>query len=152
MNISEKIAFNYLCENGYTENDIRFQCHKSPDFITSDNKLWEVKRLARNSIYFTYNQMSEFPEHDVNVIITTNKEIICIMPYSEISHIIMNNGTVHLNTFVFCFLDERHLLYNQMRCDWLKYREEHAAEIEEMAVIWLAEQEQRAALKVTPIR
>lgn len=136
MNESEKVAFKYLCEQGYLETDIKFQSRSSPDFITLDNKKWEVKRVFHNSIFFTYSQKYEFPKHDINVIITTKKEIVCVIPYSEISTIITENGTAHLNEKFFCVLDEMDLLFNKIRCDWLKYQEEHKEELEEMAMEW----------------
>lgn len=62
MNCREKHAYNYLLSLGYAEKDIKFNKMASPDFITSDGKLWEVKPDMTLSIHnFTWKQLYCMP-------------------------------------------------------------------------------------------
>ena len=143
MKESEVVAFNYLCNNGYSVKDISFRSAISPDFITSDNKMWEVKLVRQNHISFTYNQILGFHNKDVNIILTTDKDVVCILPFETIEPIINDSGGVNLTKSIFCMLDSTRMLLNKIRCEWLNYRKEHAEEIEEAADQWLKEREKQ---------
>jgi len=59
MDITEKKAYNWLLTKGYTPKDIIFQKRKNPDFLTSDGKGFEAKRLRQRTLWFTSNQFEE---------------------------------------------------------------------------------------------
>lgn len=57
MNQSETKAKRWLLEQGYKEIDIVFQGRGTPDFLCSDGKKYEVKRLYGHGIWFHQGQM-----------------------------------------------------------------------------------------------
>jgi len=59
MDKTEKKAYDWLMTKGYTPKDIIFQKRKNPDFLTSDGKGFEAKRLRQRTLWFTSNQFEE---------------------------------------------------------------------------------------------
>jgi len=57
MSLIEKKAFDWLLRQGYREEDITYNPNSTPDFVTSDGRGWEVKRLYKGRIEFTKNQL-----------------------------------------------------------------------------------------------
>ncbi|RLE79767.1 MAG: hypothetical protein DRJ51_07150, partial [Thermoprotei archaeon] len=58
MNKTEKKAYRWLLRR-YSKEDIIFQRRKNPDFLTTDGKGYEAKRLYGNTIWFTQRQFEE---------------------------------------------------------------------------------------------
>jgi len=59
MNKTEQKAYRWLLQHGYSEKDIVYQRRRSPDFLTSDKKGFEVKKLyGKNVIKFGPTQFS----------------------------------------------------------------------------------------------
>ena len=58
MNKTEKKAYRWLLQR-YSKEDIIFQRRKNPDFLTTDGKGYEAKRLYGNTIWFTQRQFEE---------------------------------------------------------------------------------------------
>jgi len=50
MNRSEKICFEWIKEQGYSEDEIFYQQTKTPDFICKNGKRFEAKRLYGDQI------------------------------------------------------------------------------------------------------
>ncbi|MBC8521368.1 MAG: hypothetical protein H8D26_05195, partial [Methanomicrobia archaeon] len=72
MNKAEIIAFELLKKRGYEEEDIIYQGTKNPDFICTDGKRFEVKRIyGRNELLFTQKQMKELQNDDKILVINT---------------------------------------------------------------------------------
>jgi len=65
MNQIELLGFEWLRKHGYEEKDIRFNCNKSPDFICSDGKRYEVKKIQKNQILFYPIQITSLKEDDI---------------------------------------------------------------------------------------
>jgi len=72
MNKTELLGFEWLKKQGYKNKDIKFRCNKSPDFICSDGKRYEVKIIMGRSILFYPIQIKSFKKNDV--ILVFNKE------------------------------------------------------------------------------
>lgn len=66
MNKTEEKALGWLISENYKHQDIIFK--KTPTFITSDNKKFEVKRLYGNQIIF-YNKQYQILKNLNNIII-----------------------------------------------------------------------------------
>ena len=65
MNKSETKAKRWLVEKeGYKETDIVFQSVRTPDFLCSDGKSYEVKRLYQRTIWFYNTQIQQIRERE----------------------------------------------------------------------------------------
>lgn len=73
MNTTEQKAFNWLLTQGYTNKDIVFQKRETPDFLTSDNKGYEVKLLYGNVVWLYNNQIEELYNMDNTFVIVFDK-------------------------------------------------------------------------------
>lgn len=80
MNKIEVKAFKYLIEEmGYSKNSIKFRCHASPDFITSDGCGYEIKRNVSNCIYFQKSQFEKLKNvNNVYILVFNDNEDIPI--------------------------------------------------------------------------
>jgi len=89
MNVIEAKAFKYLTEKmGYLENDIKFQPNASPDFVTSDNRGYEIKTCIGNNIYFHKSQFELLKKlNNIDILVfRKNEEMpISIFPTNIIS-------------------------------------------------------------------
>ncbi len=57
MNKVQQKAYNWLISQNYNEKNIVFQARKTPDFLTSDGKGFEVKLLyGKSTIWFFDSQ------------------------------------------------------------------------------------------------
>lgn len=66
MNKTEILAFELLKKRGYKEGDIAYQGSKNPDFVCSDGKRFEIKRIyGKNELLFTERQMKELKGTDI---------------------------------------------------------------------------------------
>jgi hypothetical protein len=86
MTLSKKIVENWLLENGYSKEDIKFNKKGPPDFILSDGRKIQVKRLYSNLIYFTQKEVEELSD-STEVFIVDEKvsnPIVAIIPFSEV--------------------------------------------------------------------
>ena len=94
MNKAEKIGYNFLLELGYKPKQIVFDAHSSPDFMTFDNKGWEVKDVGRGKTsHFTMNQLS-FMSLDVNIIVIKNNGVLQVAP---LWFVLQSNGIIRKN-------------------------------------------------------
>lgn len=85
MNASEKVAYQYLQTLGYTDSQIEFQSRRSPDFLTSDGKGWEVKLIRQNSITFSQVQINQLKMHsDVAIILVRDAQVKSIKPLNTL--------------------------------------------------------------------
>lgn len=77
MNKAEMLAFELLKKRGYKEEDIIYQGSKNPDFVCSDGKRFEVKRVyGKNELLFTEKQMEELRDTDTILVFDTeHKEL-----------------------------------------------------------------------------
>ncbi len=69
MNQSERKLEQLLLSRGYTPEEILYQPGKSPDFVTSDGKGWEAKRLYGEKIIFYPRQRAKLQEAGVTVLV-----------------------------------------------------------------------------------
>lgn len=78
MNKAEMLAFELLKKRGYKEEEITYQGSKNPDFVCSDGKRFEVKRVyGKNDLLFSERQINELRSDDtVLVFDTERKELI----------------------------------------------------------------------------
>lgn len=66
---TEELAFKWLLNQGYKEKDIVYQSRRSPDFILSDGKKFEVKKLYGRVIWFTAEQFDIIKEENTTVLV-----------------------------------------------------------------------------------
>jgi len=59
MNKTERKAFEWLLRQGVPKSSIHYQKRKSPDFVLSDGRMIEVKRIVGNTIFFGRKQFEE---------------------------------------------------------------------------------------------
>lgn len=96
MNKTEQRAYRWLLKNGYK--DIVFSGRATPDFITKDGGLFEVKKARNKTIWFGGGQASVLQElNNVKILVYDSNEgddePDVIIPYDEIQYgqIIWNN-------------------------------------------------------------
>lgn len=66
MNKTEAIALELIKEReGYKEDQIQFNSNKSPDFICSDGKRYEIKILYWKKIIFHSTQVRQLKDGDI---------------------------------------------------------------------------------------
>lgn len=58
MTPTEQRAYAWLQTQGYAREDIRFQPHRSPDFVTDDGRGWEVKLFEGQTVSVTLVQLA----------------------------------------------------------------------------------------------
>ncbi|MEM2447843.1 MAG: hypothetical protein QXT14_02695 [Candidatus Bathyarchaeia archaeon] len=95
ITLTKRMARDWLIRNGYRKEDIVFNKRSSPDFILSDGRKIEVKRLAGNTIYFTAKQWESLTD-DVEVFIMRedSKTPVAIVPFSEVRRAVESGGKV----------------------------------------------------------
>ncbi len=83
MHKSETKGYSWLLKQGYSEEDIVYQKRKNPDFLTSDGKGFEVKRLYAKTVWFTRNQFEEIKNmKDVTLLVFANEKDEPILTFS----------------------------------------------------------------------
>ena len=65
MNKTELLGWELLREQGYKKKDVKFNCNKSPDFICSDGKRYEVKIIFGKNILFYPTQIKSLKKNDI---------------------------------------------------------------------------------------
>jgi hypothetical protein len=85
MKLSETIAYNWLIRQGYK--GITFHSTSTPDFTTSDNQSFEVKRPTHNTIVFSYlqiDQLFKYPNSKVLIIENNKVDPIYVINITEL--------------------------------------------------------------------
>jgi len=84
MNKTEQRALRWLESKGYK--DITFGHKRTPDFITSNGELFEVKRLKGRNIYFSDNQFAILQSQPQTMILVFNSsnEPVAEIPFVDI--------------------------------------------------------------------
>jgi len=59
MNKVETKAYNWLQKKGLSETDIIYQARRNPDFLTSDGKGYEAKKIYGKTLWFSSNQFEQ---------------------------------------------------------------------------------------------
>ena len=76
MNKTEQLGFKWLKKQGYKNNDIKFNVNKSPDFICSDGRRYEVKSLQKfNRIDFQTSQTKKLKNSDT-ILVFDEKRLV----------------------------------------------------------------------------
>lgn len=83
MNKSEGICFAWLKAQGYKDVDIVFSTNKSPDFVCSDGKKYEAKRLYGNQILFYSTQIDALNDVTIVVVDTSKESVIRTFNFSD---------------------------------------------------------------------
>lgn len=77
MNESERIAYDWLLEQGVEASAIVFRARKTPDFVVDGGRGYEVKRLYGKSIRFTSGQTGKLLEHgDAEVLVVDGDAVV----------------------------------------------------------------------------
>ena len=75
MNKSEIKGLNWLISKEYLEQEIVFQARKTPDFLTSDGKGWEVKKVyGKNTIWMSASQFERIKTMKNTTVVVFNDE------------------------------------------------------------------------------
>jgi len=99
MNKTEQLAKEWLMRHGYTEDDIIFQSATSPDFILSDGKSIEVKKVNNHTLAIYQSQWEQLQaQADCSIAIFNN---ISIEPLAVISVCEINPPLFKKNGYVF---------------------------------------------------
>jgi len=120
MNKTEQLAKEWLMRHGYTEDDIIFQSATSPDFILSDGKSIEVKKVNNHTLAIYQSQWEQLQaQADCSIAIFNN---ISIEPLAVISVCEINPPLFKKNGYVIKIKDDgmekwrRHLqILSQLR-------------------------------------
>jgi len=93
MNKSEIKGYNWLISKGYTESDIVFQGRSTPDFLTSDDKGWEIKRLyGKNLIWMSASQFKRIKQMENTQVVIFTDDLD--LPISEIASNELKEGII----------------------------------------------------------
>jgi len=93
MNKSEIKGYNWLISKGYTESDIIFQGRSTPDFLTSDGKGWEIKRLyGKNLIWMSASQFKRIKQMENTQVVIFTDDLD--LPISEIAAKALKEGMI----------------------------------------------------------
>lgn len=82
MNKIELLAYNYIQSIGYKDDDIIFNANNTPDFICSDGKRFEVKRLSGNKVLFSVKQSKKLRQDDT-VLVFDGLKIVDTFKYGS---------------------------------------------------------------------
>lgn len=75
MNKTELLGWEWLKKQGYKKKDVKFNCNKSPDFICSDGKRYEIKIIVGKSISFFPIQIKSLKKEDIILVFDKEKFI-----------------------------------------------------------------------------
>lgn len=75
MNQTERIAFEWLKNKGYKEQEILFRSSKTPDFVCNDGKRYEVKLAYSNQILFSKSQIKYLKDGDY-ILVFNNRDFM----------------------------------------------------------------------------
>lgn len=88
MKPSERVAYKFLLNMGYRQEQIIYDSRRSPDFKTYDNNWWEVKTLQNNNIVFTVHQC----------LMKMETKILLVFPDNNIQELIFSDIIYLTNT------------------------------------------------------
>ena len=100
MNKTQQKALQWLLEKGYKKEEISFKQYKSPNFITSDNKFFEVKRLYGTQIIFynaQYKQLLKQPNTTILTFRDNESEPFLKLKFEEIKNTPNNYKGIEIN-------------------------------------------------------
>jgi len=100
MNKVQEKAISWLMQQGNKKEDIALRQNKSPNFITKDNRKYEVKRLYGNQIIFynsQYQQLKHNPKTLVLVFRDNETAPFLKFKFEEISSMIKNYKGIEIN-------------------------------------------------------
>jgi len=84
MNSTEKAAYKWFIENGFSDKEIDFNRRRSVDFIVL-GKPYEVKRIyGENTLYFTEKQFKIFKKIDPIILIFQKDKLVSIYKFSKL--------------------------------------------------------------------
>lgn len=87
MNENEKVGYEYLIQQGYSQEDIDFDQTRSIDFICSDGKKYEVKVVVDpNYVKFTAKQWKEIQGQNPFLIIVKDGKVTDVFPLNELAN------------------------------------------------------------------
>lgn len=88
MNATEIKGYKWLLKQGYSEADIFYQSRRNPDFLTTTDEGFEVKRLrGKNVIWLSEKQFKELKGmHSVTILVfsTEKEDPILTFPTSQL--------------------------------------------------------------------
>jgi hypothetical protein len=86
-NATERTALAWLCQQGYDESAIGYYPNWSPDFVTTDGRGWEIKRLFNGGCSFTTRQIATLRKTpDVSVVFMRDGEVepFAVVPFATL--------------------------------------------------------------------
>ena len=95
MNKTEVKAYNWLIKQGYSKEQIVYRSRKTPDFLTSDGRGFEAKKLYGDLIWFTKSQFEELKSmSNVKILVfkDDSEEPIAEIPSAELKDGAVFNG------------------------------------------------------------
>lgn len=93
MNKTEKKAYEWLLKQGYSEDDISFSARGTPDFVCSNGKQYEAKRLYGKTIWLYEKQVEKIKDVDGVVVIFGNEiEPVLIIESSDLENDVIIDG------------------------------------------------------------
>ncbi len=100
MNRAQEKALQWLTQQGYKREEISFRQNRSPNFITNDNKKFEVKRLYGTQIIFYNKQFQQLKHHSKTLILVfkeNEQEPFMKFRFEEISSLPNNYKGIDIN-------------------------------------------------------
>jgi len=74
MNRTERKAYAWLLKQGYSEKDIVFRRRETPDFVLSNGKTYEAKRLyGKSTVWFTPSQLESIKAVNATVLVFSDE-------------------------------------------------------------------------------
>jgi len=87
MNQTERKAYEWILKQGYSKKDIVFRRKKTPDFVLSDGKAYEAKRLyGKSTVWFTPSQLEDITAANATVLVFSDEadEPVIIIPSKKL--------------------------------------------------------------------
>lgn len=127
MNKSEIKGFNWLLKKGYTKKEIIFQARGTPDFLTADDRGYEVKFIhgrKTKMIYLTHGQYEKIISGDYEILAfyDDKNEPLIILP-KELKEGFVKGVLVHIGAA------------NDGKCQFLEHLNNSLAESQKAADI-----------------
>ncbi len=100
MNRTQEKALQWLTQEGYKKEEITFRQNRSPNFITKDNKKFDVKRLYGTQIIFyntQYQQLKHHPKTLILVFRENEQEPFIKFRFEEISSLPKSYKDIDIN-------------------------------------------------------
>jgi hypothetical protein len=100
MNKTQEKALQWLIHQGHKKEELSFRQNKSPNFITTDNKKFEVKRLYGTQVIFYNSQYQQLKQHPKTLILVfrdNEAEPFLKFKFEEISSLPKNYKGIEIN-------------------------------------------------------